>query len=390
MNRKNRKYQLSNYSFLLMFTILATVMMGIMYINSANPDYVKKQIIGLCLGLGAMVIVSLIDYNILFHYIWVLYGFNLVLLLAVKFFGKTVGGAKRWLAFGGFSLQASEVTKIVMILFVAYFIREHEDEMDNLKVLAKLAILCAIPLFMVVSQPDLSTTLDITFFLCGIIFIGGLDGKLIKRVLLVGVPLLVVFIFYIQTPNQILLKEYQVNRIMAFINPEKYESTGRFQQDNSVMAIGSGQLTGKGLNNNTISDSNITIADIDEEIAESEVGITVKDTKLVSEQQTDFIFSVIGEETGFVGCMITIGLLALIVLQCLWIAHRSGDLAGRLIAVGVAGLVCFQSFINISVATAMMPNTGLPLPFISYGPTSLVCNMVGMGLVLNVGLQRRY
>lgn len=386
----NRKYQLSNYSFFLVFTILATVMMGIMYINSANPDYVKKQILGLCLGTAAMIIVSLIDYNKLFHYIWLLYGFNLVLLLAVKLFGKTVGGAKRWLALGGFSLQASEITKIVMILFVSYFIKEHEDEMGDLKVLAKLAVLCVIPLFMVVTQPDLSTTLDITFFLCGIIFVGGLDAKLIKRVIMIGVPLFVVFIFYIQTPNQILLKEYQVNRIMAFINPEKYESTGRFQQDNSVMAIGSGQLFGKGLNNNTISDSNITIADIDEEIEESEVGITVKDTNLVSEQQTDFIFSVIGEETGFVGCMITIGLLALIVLQCLWIAHRSGDLAGRLIAVGVAGLVCFQSFINIGVATAMLPNTGLPLPFISYGPTSLVCNMAGMGLVLNVGLQRRY
>ena len=175
----NRKYQLSNYSFLLVLTILTTVMMGIIYINSANPSYVKKQILGLCLGTAAMVIVSLIDYNKLFHYIWVLYGLNLVLLLAVKLFGKTVGGAKRWLAFGGFSLQASEVTKIVMILFVSYFIKEHEDEMGDLKVLAKLAILCAIPLFMVVSQPDLSTTLDITFFLCGFIFVGGLDGKLI-------------------------------------------------------------------------------------------------------------------------------------------------------------------------------------------------------------------
>lgn len=386
----NRRYQLSNYSFLLVATILATVLMGIMYINSASPAHVSKQLLGLFLGTAAMVFVSLIDYNKLFHYIWLLYGFNLLLLLAVEFFGKTVGGAKRWLAFGGFSLQASEVTKIIMILFVAYFIREHEDEMGDLKVLAKLAVLCAIPLFMVVSQPDLSTTLDITFILCGIIFVGGLDSKIIKRVILVGVPLFVVFIFYIQTPGQILLKDYQVNRIMSFLNPEKYAATGRFQQDNSVMAIGSGQLTGKGLNNNTISESNQTVADVDDEIENEEIGITVKDTNLVSEQQTDFIFSVIGEEMGFVGCMITIGLLGLIVVQCLWIAHRSGDLAGRLIAVGVAGLVCFQSFINIGVATAILPNTGLPLPFISYGPTSLVCNMVGMGLVLNVGLQRRY
>lgn len=147
------------------------------------------------------------------------------------------------------------------------------------------------------------------------------------------------------------------------------------------MAIGSGQLFGKGLNNNTISESNNTISDIN---------ITVKDTKLVSEQQTDFIFSVIGEEKGFVGCVITIGLLCFIVIQCILIGNRAGDLAGRLIAVGVAGLICFQSFINIGVATAILPNTGLPLPFISYGPTSLVCNMAGMGLVLNVGLQRRY
>ena len=386
----NRRYQLSNYDFLLVATIFATVLMGIMYINSASPAHVSKQLIGLILGTAAMVIVSLIDYNKLFHYIWFLYGFNLLLLLAVKLFGKTVGGAKRWLAVGGFSLQASEVTKIVMILFVAYFIKEHEDEMGDFKVLFKLAAFCAIPLVMVVTQPDLSTTLDITFILCGVIFVGGLDGKIIKRVVLIGLPLLALFIFYIQTPNQVLLKEYQVNRIMSFINPEKYAATGRFQQDNSVMAIGSGQLFGKGLNNNTISESNQTVTDVDNEIENEEIGITVKDTNLVSEQQTDFIFSVRGEETGFVGCMITVGLLGLIVVQCLWIAHRSGDLAGRLIAVGIAGLICFQSFINIGVATAILPNTGLPLPFISYGPTSLVCYMAGMGLVLNVGLQRRY
>lgn len=386
----NRRYHISNYSFLLVLTILTTGMMGIMYINSANPAYTKKQILGLCLGSIAMVIVSLIDYNRIFHYIWLLYGMNLLLLLAVLLVGKRVGGAKRWLAVGGFSLQASEITKIVMILFVAYFIREHEDEMDDLKVLIKLAALCAVPLLLVVKEPDLSTTLDITFILCGIIFVGGLNMKFVRNVLIVAVPLFVLFMFYIQTPNQILLKDYQVKRIMSFLEPEKYSNTTRFQQDNSIMAIGSGQLFGKGLNNNTISESNNTVSDISDMEDSDDINITVKDTKLVSEQQTDFIFSVIGEEKGFVGCMITIGLLGFIVVQCIMIANRAGDLAGKLIAVGVAGLICFQSFINIGVATAILPNTGLPLPFISYGPTSLVCNMAGMGLVLNVGLQRRY
>lgn len=386
----NRRYHISNYSFLLVITILATGMMGIMYINSANPSYTSKQILGLSLGTVAMILVSLIDYKRIFHYIWLLYGANILLLLLVLVRGKTVGGAKRWIGIGGFSLQCSEISKIVMILFVAYFIREHEDEMDNLKVLAKLALLCAIPLLLIVKEPDLSTTLDITFILCGIIFVGGLNLKFVRNILLVAIPLFVIFIFYIQTPNQVLLKDYQVSRIMSFLEPEKYSSTGRFQQDNSIMAIGSGQLFGKGLNNNTISESNNTISDVDDVEDGDDINITVKDTKLVSEQQTDFIFSVIGEEKGFVGCMITIGLLAFIMIQCIIIAGRAGDLAGRLIAVGVAGLICFQSFINIGVATAILPNTGLPLPFISYGPTSLVCNMAGMGLVLNVGLQRRY
>ena len=385
-----RKYHLSNYSFLLVATIIATGIMGLIYINSASPGHVNKQLLGLGLGLAAMIIVSLIDYNKLFHFIWLIYAGNILILLAVKFFGYKVNGAQRWLKFGGFTLQVSEITKIVMILFVAYFIREHEDEISSIKTLAKLAVFCAIPLFLVVTQPDLSTTLDICFILCGIIFIGGLDAKIIKRVIVIGVPLFIAFIFYIQTPNPLFIKEYQVNRIMSFINPEKYADTTSYQQKNSIMAIGSGQLFGKGLNSNEISDSNMTISDIDEIEESSEVSVTVKDTKLVSEQQTDFIFSVIGEETGFVGCMIAIGLLLFIVFQCLWIASRSEDLAGRLIAVGIAGLVCFQSFINIGVATFILPNTGLPLPFISYGPTSLVCNMAGMGLVLNVGLQRRY
>ena len=111
---KRNKYHLSNYSFPLVATILATGIMGLIYINSASPDHVKKQVIGLVLGLIAMVVVSLIDYNKLFHFIWLIYVGNLLLLLAVKFFGKTVGGAKRWLGFGGFSLQASEITKIAM------------------------------------------------------------------------------------------------------------------------------------------------------------------------------------------------------------------------------------------------------------------------------------
>ena len=159
---------------------------------------------------------------------------------------------------------------------------------------------------------------------------------------------------------------------MTFIEPSKYQDTTAYQQQNSVMAIGSGQLYGKGLNNNTISD------------------VTVTDTGLVSEQQTDFIFSVIGEEAGFLGSILVIGLLAAIVAMCLVTAYRARNISGRLIAVGIAALIGFQSFINIGVATQLLPNSGLPLPFVCYGLTSLLSCMAGLGMVLNIGLQRHY
>ena len=135
------------------------------------------------------------------------------------------------------------------------------------------------------------------------------------------------------------------------------------------MAIGSGMLHGKGLNSNSIA--------------------TVKDAKLVSEQQTDFIFSVVGEELGFIGCVFLIAIMLLIMLQCIKIARKARNDSGMLIATGIASMICFQSFINIGVATKLLPNTGLPLPFVSYGLSSLMSCMLGMGIVLNVGLQKR-
>lgn len=140
------------------------------------------------------------------------------------------------------------------------------------------------------------------------------------------------------------------------------------------MAIGSGRLYGKGLHNNTISD----------------VSVSVTDTGLVSEQQTDFIFSVVGEETGFIGSTFVVALLGVIVLECLKTAYWAKNISGRLIAAGMASLIGFQAFINIGVATQILPNTGLPLPFLSYGLTSLLSCMAGIGMVLNIGLQRHY
>lgn len=369
-----QKYQFKNYNWPLVGAVFILSILGIVFINSADSSYTSRQFLGLVFCAVVMFALSVINYNYICDYNRILYALNLILLVLVRIpgIGVTVGGARRWLNLGFTRIQPSEFTKIIMIIFVAVYIQEHEEDFDNWKVLAKLAGLCAVPLLLVVIEPDLSTTIDITVILLAVIFVGGLNGKLIRRCIIIGIPLMVLFIWYIQTPNQILLEEYQVTRIMTFINPSKYADTTAYQQENSEMAIGSGQLYGKGLNNNTISD------------------VTVTDTGLVSEQQTDFIFSVIGEEAGFIGSIIVIALFAIVVIQCLIIAQRAKNMSGRLIATGVAAWIGFQTFINIGVATHFLPNTGLTLPFMSYGLTSLLSCMAGIGLVLNVGLQRHY
>ena len=366
-----QKYQFKNYNWILVINVLVLCILGVVFINSADDSYTVRQFGGFVAGSIVMIVFSVIDFRKWCRWSRILYIMNIVLLVIVKVAGVRVGGAKRWISLGFTNIQPSEFAKIIMIIFVATYIQEHEDDLNRFKTLFKLAVLCAIPLVLVMIEPDLSTGVDIVFILLAVIFVGDIDSKIIRNCLLVLIPLAVLFIWYIQTPGQILLQDYQVTRIMTFINPSKYQDT-IYQQDNSVMAIGSGKLYGKGLNNNTIAD------------------VSVTDTGFVSEQQTDFIFSVVGEEFGFLGSAFVILLFVAVVIQCLIIASRARNLSGRLIATGMAALVGFQSFINVGVATEILPNTGLPLPFLSYGLTSLLACLGGMGIVLNIGLQRQY
>ena len=181
-----------------------------------------------------------------------------------------------------------------------------------------------------------------------------------------GIPAAVIFISLIMQPDQKLLDHYAWLRIMAWLNPTQYADNA-YQQQNSIMAIGSGQLWGKGLNNTDAT--------------------SVKNGNFIPEPQTDFIFAVAGEELGFIGTVIIIILLLFITIECILIARKAKDTAGKMICCGFAALVGFQSLVNIGVASGVLPNTGLPLPFVSYGLTSLLSLYIGVGLVLNVGLQ---
>ena len=222
-------------------------------------------------------------------------------------------------------------------------------------------------LILVVSQPDLSTTISLAVVFGIMMYIGGLSYKFIGTVFAILIPAAVIFISAAIQPNQKFLQPYQQKRILAWLEPEKYADDEAYQQMNSIMAIGSGQLTGKGLNNNTTT--------------------SVKNGNYILEPQTDFIFAIVGEELGFVGCCIVIVLLLLIVVQCIMVGMRAQDIAGRIICCGIGAQIGIQAFINVSVATGIFPNTGIPLPFVSYGLTSLVSMYMGIGFVLNVGLQ---
>lgn len=363
-----KQYRLRDYQFSLVILILAISIIGVLVVGSARESLQGRQMMGLGLGILILVVTSLIDYTYFLNFYWLLYAGNLGLLLLVRFFGEEVNNARRWLIIAGIQFQPSELAKILLILFFARFIMNHKEDLNTVKTIGTALALLALPLFLIYDQPDLSTSIVIAGVFCIILYIGGLSYKLILTVLAIIVPCVIVFISLVVQPDQKILKGYQYNRIMAWLNPEKYASTTARQQLNSIIAIGSGQLTGKGLNNNIVG--------------------SVKNGNFISEPQTDFIFAIAGEELGFIGTCVIVGLLGCIVIECFWLAIRAKDLAGRIICSGIGALIGLQSFINIGVTTGLLPNTGLPLPFVSYGLTSLVTLFFGMGIVLNVGLQR--
>ena len=364
-----KPYHLKDYKFSLVILVLAISSLGVIVIGSANKPYQNKQLLGLVLGIILMVVVSLIDYVWIMNFYWILYFLSVFMLFIVLIpgIGEVVNGARRWINLGFTNFQPSEMSKILLIIFFAKFIMQHEEDLSDKKTILKAVILIAIPLVLIFKEPNLSTTIATATLFCVLMYAGGLSYKFIGTVLLITIPLAIVVLSIVVQPDQKILDESQQKRILAWLEPEKYASDDAYQQNNSVMAIGSGKLTGKGLNNNTTT--------------------SVKNGNFILEPQTDFIFAIIGEELGFVGCCIVIALLLLIVIQCILIGTRSQTTGGKIICCGVGSLIGIQTFINIAVATQLFPTTGIPLPFVSYGLTSLLSLYIGIGLVLNVGLQ---
>ena len=344
---------------LIVYVIILSII-GIVVIGSAKHSLQMKQMIGLCLALTGMSIFTVIDYKFLLRFYWIWYIIAVLLLVAVLALGEEVNGATRWISVAGIQFQPSEFAKVLLILFFSAFFTNHREKINDIKFLCISFGLFSVPALLIIKEPNLSTTIIVSLLFVTLLFIAGLSYKIIGSVLAVGIPLGIIGLILI-IKRVIPFHVYQYNRIMAWIHPSEY-SDNAYQQVYSVKAIASGQLWGKGLYNNSIT--------------------SVKNGNFISEPQTDFIFSVVGEELGFVGCIIVIGLLLLIVFECIRIARKSSTLQGTMIASAVAAWIGFQGFINICVATGMMPNTGQPLPFVSYGLTSLVSLYIGIGLSL--------
>lgn len=364
-----KPYRLKDYKFTLVILVLAISFLGVLVIGSANEAYQGRQLIGLAGSVVLMIIASLIDYVWIANFYWIFYilSVGMLGLVLIPGVGEVVNGARRWINLGFTNFQPSELAKIFLIIFFARFIMKHEEDLSSRRTILKAVILILIPLVLIYEEPNLSTTICTAALFCMLMYVGGLSYKFIGMVLLITVPVAIILLSIVVQPDQQILDEYQQRRILAWLNPEEYSSDEAYQQNNSVIAIGSGQLTGKGLNNNSTT--------------------SVKNGNFILEPQTDFIFAIVGEELGFVGCCIFIALLLLIVIQCILIGIRAQDTTGKIICCGVGSLIGIQTFINIGVATQIIPNTGIPLPFVSYGLTSLGSMYLGIGLVLNVGLQ---
>ncbi|WP_027208369.1 FtsW/RodA/SpoVE family cell cycle protein [Butyrivibrio hungatei] len=367
-----KKYKITEYDFFLVTMILITNIFGILAVTSSFPSLKTSVIGGSIFSFLVMVFLSLVDYNFLLKFNWLYYIANLVILaLIFTSMGKRINGARRWLQLvPGVRIQPCEVAKILLILFFAQFIMKYKDKVKDIRFIFVCFALLSLPVLLIILQPDLSTCIMIFVTFACMLFVAGMDWKLVAIALAVAVPLVLFVISDAVNGWGIvfgkILHDYQGDRILAWLHPEDFTTDKAYQTLHSLMAIGSGGIRGKGYNTDDV---------------------TVLNAGFISEPQSDFVFAVIGEEFGFIGGCAVIILILIISVRCFLISFRAKDKAGQLLAAGIGAWIGFQGFINISVVTGLFPNTGLPLPFISAGSSALLSMYAGMGIVLNVRLQ---
>jgi rod shape determining protein RodA len=354
--------------------ILATAMLaayGAVMIYSATASkqedagldpalFLKRQLLFIGIGLALLIGASLFDYRHLSTFSPIIYGLALVgLVVVLTPLGEVVQGARRWISLGPFQIQPSELAKLAVIMALGAFLAIRKGEMNMLSVAAACAIV-AVPVALIFLEPDLGTASVFLFVLMAMLLIGGAKLRHFGVLFVVGVVAIAAVLQFG------LLEDYQIDRITAFLDENPDVQSEGFQLTQSKIAIGSGGLEGKGF--------------------QTERTQTALD--FIPEQHTDFIFTAVGEQLGFIGSATLLALFAFLIWRALRIAAIARDLFGTLLAGGIAAMWTFQLFVNVGMTMGIMPLTGITLPFISYGGSSLLINFIAAGLLLNVHMRR--
>jgi len=333
---------------------------------------VQKQIMWILISIVALVIVACLDYNFFDQSAYLLYGLMILMLVAVFVFGTTIKGAKRWIIISGFSMQPSEFCKILLVLSLARLLTRFWGKMDKFKSLFTIAVFVALPTFLVYKQPDLGTSLIYVFIVIIMLFIAEIPWKYVFGAMIGAIALIPVAWQF--------MADYQRQRILVFFDPQSDPFGSAYNVIQSKTAIGSGnwvhfsdtgeyvyRLFGKGLF-----------------ASDSMTGL-----KYIPEQNTDFIFSAIGEGFGFIGSVLVVLLLVVMVYRCFLIAIKAKNLYGAFVVGGLSAMFLFQVLVNIGMTMGLMPVTGLTLPFISAGGSSYLANSIALGIILNIGMRHK-
>jgi rod shape determining protein RodA len=322
-----------------------------------SPIYIK-QTVWILMGIVFMGVFFSIDYRTIVRHAYEIYGVSILLLLVVFFLGEITRGTQRWISFGGFSLQPSELLKLTIILVLARFFNANGvNQSYTLRRLWVPIALVLVPFLLIMKQPDLGTAMMILIIFVSMTLFVGVNWKSIVLVVSTGI---------LMTPLcWAVLKDYQKERILTFLDPDKDPLGSGYHIIQSIIAIGSGGIIGKGFMKGTQSQ-----------------------LRFLPEHQTDFVFSVFAEEWGFLGSSLLIFIFLCLVLWSLRIAKTSRDLLGTLIAFGIAMLIFWELFINLGMVLGIFPVVGIPLPFLSYGGSAIVVLMSSIGLLMNVSVRR--
>ncbi len=358
----------------LALAVLALLVIGTVLIYSATRGrlldagvdpmgYLKRNVLNIAIGLALGLATALFDYGMLRAYAPFLYGASVLGLLAVLSpLGGTVNGARAWITLpGGFSVQPSEFAKVALCVGLAMILSEKRDAEDQPRAVdvGLALVVAAVPMALIMLQPDLGTAIIVGFIVLGILFVAGTPGTWMAGLVALGLAGTAVAI------QAGVLSTYQINRFAAFANPEFDPGGAGYQLKQARIAIGAGGFNGSGLFEGTQTNG-----------------------QFIPEQQTDFIFTVAGEELGFIGGAAIILLLGIVMWRALRIALRAEDMFGRLVATGIVCWFTFQLFENIGMTLGIMPMTGVPLPFVSYGGTAMFANLMAIGLLENVHMRR--